>query len=96
VTRPTREAYARGHAERDGFEVSVGVEWRADDDIAALSQLVRMVAEDAAEYDDHALALEAAEARILTYWNGRAYFVETEHRGLGVQVYQPFGLPRNA
>jgi len=90
----TREAYARGYAECDGFEVSVGLEWRAGDDIVALSEIVKMVAEDAAEHDDHALALEAAEIRILTYWNGRAYFIETEHAGHGVQVFQPYGLPR--
>ena len=96
LSRPAREAYARGCAEVGGFEVSVGLEWRADDDIAGLSELVKMVATDAAQLDDHALANEAAELRILTYWPSRAYFIETERDGAGVQVYQPFGMPRNA
>lgn len=95
MTRPTREAYARGHAERDGFEVSVGVEWRSEP-IAGLAIWAWELACAAAEFGDHATSVRHVESVIERVYPGRAYFAETERAGAGVQVFQPFGMPRNA
>ena len=92
----TREAYARGYAERGGFECSVGIEWRDGDDIDGLSRIAHEIADYSAEWGRHDLATTSAEDKITAHWPGRAYFIETERDGQGVQVYQPFGMPRNA
>lgn len=95
VTRPTREAYARGYAEVDGFEVTVGVEWRTEP-IASFARWVEMVAREAAALADHATSTRHVENIVTSTYPDRAYFVETERAGAGVQVFQPFGMPRNA
>jgi len=78
------------------FECSVGVEWRAADNIAHLSVEAARLAEAAALLADHVYAVNLVERAVASLWPGRAYFVETERDGAGVQVFQPYGLPRNA
>lgn len=95
LSRPSREAYARGYAERDGFEVTVGVEWRREP-IADLASWAEALARAAAEFGDHATSVRHVENVIEAVYPDRAYFAETERAGAGVQVFQPFGLPRNA
>jgi len=95
MERPAREAYARGYAERDGFEVTVGVEWRSEP-IAGLANWAEALARAAAEFADHATSVRHVENVVTSIYPERAYFVETERAGAGVQVFQPFGLPRVA
>lgn len=35
------------------------------------------------------------EQKIHQYWPGRAYFIESEEDGRGVQVFQPWGIPKD-
>jgi len=95
MERPAREAYARGYAEIDGFEVTIGVEWRGEP-IASLASWVETIARAAAEFADHATSVRHVENIVTSIYPERAYFIETERAGAGVQVFQPFGLPRVA
>lgn len=95
MERPTREAYARGHAVIAGFECSVGIEWRGEP-VDSLSAWAETIATAGAHHGDHARAVRHVEAIIVDLYPERAYFVETERAGAGVQVFQPYGLPRDS
>jgi hypothetical protein len=91
-----REIYARGMASFGDMEVHPGLELREGDDVDHLTNwLQRQAAFAAARWEDNHLEIcRQVEERILEVYPGRAYFIETEKEGRGVQVYQPFGMPR--
>ena len=95
MTRPQREAYARGHAVIANFECSVGIEWRGEP-VDSLSAWAETIAAAGAHHGDHAQAVQHVEAIIVDLYPERAYFIETERAGAGVQVFQPFGMPRDS
>lgn len=91
-----REAYARSYFTHNGFEVSVGIELRPGDNVRTMGIDGRAMAADALRHqgpDDERVAMEV-EAMIRRKYPSRAYFIETESYGSGVQVFQPYGLPR--
>lgn len=94
---PAREAYARGWVQDGDVECSVGIEIREGDDVDELTQYAKLFALEAlaAHGGNHTLVVDAIELRIIFRYAGRAYFVETDEEGRGVQVFQPFGLPRD-
>lgn len=91
-----REAYARGAAEVAGVECTPGLELREGDDAEELCQEVQRVAKTALEMwgGHHINVCSFVERYFTAYYPDRAYFVETEEEGRGVQVFQPYGLPR--
>jgi hypothetical protein len=95
MTRPPREAYWRGYAMRDGFECTVGIEKRAGDNPDEWTNRVKRMAIAGAIQSDHHNAERTVEDTIVAVFPDRAYFVETERDGAGIQVYQPLGMPRN-
>lgn len=94
---PAREAYARGWVQRGDVECSVGVEIREGDDVDDMTRWVKRFAWTALALHggNHSALVKAVEWRVKYRYPGRAYFVETEEDGKGVQVFQPFGLPRD-
>jgi hypothetical protein len=95
-----REVYVRGHAEVDGVECHPGLEYRDGDSVDYLSSLLQNWARRAIRSwnvpgcVNHMEIMRQVEECILEEFPGRAYFIETEEEGRGVQVYQPFGMPR--
>jgi hypothetical protein len=93
--------------ELDGWTVEPAVEYRAGDDFATAAAVL-----SGAVIAVHAMAriesrmvevgqMELAErigAQMARLWPDRAYFVEVwQHGAEGfAQVFQPFGVPRNA
>lgn len=95
--RPAREAYVRVSYMRAGFEVHPGVELCDGDSVDAMMDLLGAFAEAAhrTQGPHHVHVTQHMEALIAKEWPERAYFIETESARGGVQVYQPFGMPRN-
>lgn len=94
--RPTREAYVRAWTQLDGLEVHVGVEFRDGDDLHEMSDLcmdfMGLAFEGNSEDED---VVREVETMLQHEWPDRAYFLETERAGRGLQIYQPWGPPRN-
>ncbi len=90
------ERYARAYYVEDDFEVTVGVEVRPGDDIEVLGSWAKDLAYLAVEshWKHHGKVSSYIEGSIARAYPDRAFFVETERDGLGVQVFQPYGLPR--
>jgi len=95
--RPTREYYARASATVDGVECHLGLELQNGDDVSELTGRLQDLAESALRWADgqHQGTCRAIEIAVEVGWPGRAFFVETETEGRGVQVFQPYGLPRD-
>ncbi len=91
-----REAYARATTEADGMELSPGVEIRDGDNVAQMTRDLQAIATTALRCcgKSHDLLVSYVENRVRANWPGRAYFIETEEDGKGVQIFQPYGLPR--
>lgn len=92
----TREAYARGAAVLRDVECHPGLEIREGDDVDEMTHDLQRIAAEALRrwYGNHIEVVRQVEEAILECWPGRAYFIETEEDGRGVQVYQPYGMPR--
>lgn len=96
------EYYVRAsvdHPWLDYVELTVGVEYTTDDDVEEMTLQIKDLARTAAwavgePTGFHAAYAEAVKAVVNERYPGRAFFVETDELGRGVQVYQPFGMPR--
>ena len=95
------ERYLRSTVHRQTLEIVAGLEWRDDDDFdqvrAALKcRLVFTSARHALDGDD--VVVKAVEETIRKYWPDRAFFIEVGDPDGDdwVQVFQPWGLPREA
>lgn len=93
----TIEKYAVGWAEMDGIACDSGVEIREGDDVEEMSHNIRS-ANRAALYTcggNHMEIERFFEDYVASRWRGqdRAFYVQTEEDGKGVQVYQPYGMP---
>ena len=99
MNRPQREAYARGVMQWGDIEIIGAVELRPSDNYPALRnelrrQLGRAIGE-AAGFTEMLLAA-AVESQLQNAWPDRAYFIEVGNNREGwVQVFQPYGVPRN-
>lgn len=93
VARPV-ERYARAWRVKDGFEVSIGVEYRDDGEVDSLTTTLREWADKALQLGEHTVAVSYIETKCRAHWPDRAFFIETEREGRGVQVFQPFGIPK--
>lgn len=92
----TREAYIRGYWEKHPMDCHIGLEWRAGDDYYEIADRLKQLAFLALnDYFSHRQIVAWVEENIIDWWPDRAYFIETDEDGKGVQVYQPFGMPRN-
>jgi hypothetical protein len=103
LARPPRESYVRTSrpcADMIATTVEPGVEYRDGDDFDKMvGQLYTiLVKHDPGDCDAvHPVKLaESIEGAIAATWPGRAYFVEVHSSRGWYQVFQPFGLPRNA
>lgn len=98
--RPPREIYVRAsRPTANGAMVEPGVEYRDGDrfdDIAHHLQAIMFDADPGySEHDPVRIAAPVEEA-IKRRWPDRAYFVEVHDPQVGwVQIFQPFGVPRN-
>ncbi len=94
----TREAYARAYYSNGDIEVTVGIELRETDEnhVDGLTTFALNIAAQAviSRGLNHMSVCRCIEREITANCPGRAYFIETERVGKGVQVFQPFGLPR--
>ena len=92
-----REYYARATVGSD-VECSIGLEVRSGDDVEQLTWDLKAIATAALTIHGghHQDVAAYVELKLLRNWKGRAYFIETEEDGRGVQVYQPFGMPRGS
>lgn len=100
TTRPPREAYVRVSrpCAGSGDFVEPGVEFRDGDSFSEMSfELYDLCfRNDISGRDDDPLVMaKTVEKAIISRWPDRAYFVEV-HSGQGwIQIFQPFGVPRN-
>lgn len=100
--RPPREDYVRVTCQWRDCTVEPAVEYRDGDDFADVAALLKNVVQGQCDVPDR-FADEMMIARILGaciggMWPDRAYFVEVWQDGKEgfAQVFQPFGVPRNA
>jgi hypothetical protein len=86
-----REMYARGYHDAGDVEATVGIEVRPGDD-------VEQATIDAKDYaarglgfggSNHDAVVRFIEVCVKEHYPDRAYFIETEEAGRGVQVYDP-------
>lgn len=105
MKRPPVETYARCSVTRGDLTIEPGVELRPADDAGTVVRELREIADGVCR-DIEALrgkhphldvAARCAARRIrMQFGDDRAYFVEV-YRGAGwVQIFQPYGVPRNA
>jgi hypothetical protein len=91
-----REMYARGYADNDTIacEATVGIEIKGGDDVDQVTRHARFFASCGLGWGggDHAAVVKRIEELIELKYPGRAFFVETEEDGKGVQVYDPRGF----
>lgn len=98
--RPSREIYVRtSRVTQSGVTVEPGVEFRDGDSFKYMENELATILIDADlgknELDPVKIA-EAVETLIRCSWFGRAYFVEVfSEAGGWIQIYQPYGIPRN-
>lgn len=73
------------------MECNVGLEYKTGEDLKLLADEVGEVARESLVYggDNHHLVSGFVIGWILSNYPDRAYFVETEKEGRGVQVYDP-------
>lgn len=92
----SREQYARVYQEVYNTEMTVGLELREGDELAQINIRLRDKAWQALidNQSDHLAAVAHVEAYIKVTYPDRAYFLEVERDDMGVQVFQPYGLPR--
>lgn len=78
------------------MECHPGVEIRDGDDLNRLTHFIQGAARTALFVcpENHEEVSRFVEDYIRTAYPGRAYFIETEKEGRGVQIYQPYGMPR--
>lgn len=95
---PAREAYARGYVKQSGVECTVGIEIADGDDVEMMTIDAKVLGEFALLNfgGNHMRVTDYVEHGIRANYPGRAYFIETEEDGKGVQVYQPMGMPRES
>lgn len=98
--RPPREVYVRASRPTiGGAFVEPGVELREGDSFRELEHVLFCILVDAdpgrGETDPQRIA-EPVERAIQERWPDRAYFVEVhDAKGGWIQIFQPFGVPRN-
>ena len=85
-----REMYARGYADRGDVEVTLGIEIR-EDDVEALTIEARSFARRGLNWGggNHIEVVREIERHLAEFYPDRAYFIETEEDGKGVQVFDP-------
>lgn len=92
-----REVYARAWATMPGIELTIGVALHNETpaQIREMTTQLWEIAHNALsqQLDVYTAAVAYAEKRVLEFWPGRPYFIESEEDGQGVQVFQPWGLP---
>jgi hypothetical protein len=87
-----RECYARGEFLReDGMGATAGIEVREGDDVEELGFNIRVTCGHALFRwgGNHIEVARHIEEWIKSTHPGRAFFVETDEEGLGVQVFDP-------
>lgn len=98
--RPPREAYVRASRPTvGGAFVEPGIELRDGDVFRDIEgELLTMLFETDPGRDEHdpRRIADPLEQRIRERWPDRAYFIEVhDPRGGWLQIFQPFGVPRN-
>ena len=97
--RPPREVYVRAsRPTTSGAVVEPGIEYRDGDSFDEISQRLWTILFDGDLDGESDVARIAApiELAIQQRWPDRAYFIEVHHyRGGWIQIFQPFGVPRN-
>lgn len=95
--RPPCEAYARASRMTTGFAtVEPGIELRDGDrfDVLLTDLHAILIDCDTQERDPVRIAGPVEDA-IKLRWPDRAYFVEVHNERGWVQIFQPYGVPRN-
>lgn len=85
------ERYARGEAHLRELSIHPGVEYRDGDDVDEMTHAIQAAGRQVllSWGGNHVEAAEEMREWIEFNYPGRAYFVETEEDGRGVQVYDP-------
>jgi hypothetical protein len=99
VIRLKREQYAVGEAERAGVSATVGIYYETPivDDVDALTHYAQNLARFAlvAHGGNHVAISELVQLSLSMDYPNRPFYVETDEKGRGVQVYQPYGMPQD-
>lgn len=97
--RPPRETYVRTSRPTTGGDfVEPGVEYRDGDHFGAIEDALRQMLVDhdpGRDVHDPVRIAAPVEAAIKERWPDRAYFVEVHGEDGWIQIFQPFGVPRN-
>jgi hypothetical protein len=99
--RPPVERYVRVTIDFGGYTYEPAVEWRDGDGFYEMTERLDAIARDPDRPTRGSDSMEQAELIGLALrgtWPDRAYFVEVWHgeKNGFAQIYQPFGVPRNA
>lgn len=71
------------------MECIPGLEWRTGDDLGSITEDLQDSAKEFSRSHDHLQASGDMVGWIMSNYPDRAYFVETEKYGCGLQVYDP-------
>lgn len=98
--RPPIERYVRCSVTHGDWTCEPGVEWRDGDNELAMVRDLEVIACGVAEIAAHPAgpmaAAKRAEPQFARWWLDRAFFIELhDTRGRWVQIFQPYGVPRN-
>ncbi len=99
MKRLKTEHYAVGEVERDGISVTVGISYDPKDnpDVEDLGHAAKRFAQVALHYEggNHVRVVAVVRLGLEHQYPGRPYYVETREEGVGVQVFQPYGIPQD-
>jgi hypothetical protein len=99
MIRLKREQYATGLAERGGVSVTVGIYYEVPEteDIEELTYTAQRFGQHALDVygGNHVDVVEEVSSLVEAEYSGRPFYVETDEKGRGVQVYQPYGMPQD-
>lgn len=99
MIRLKREQYAVGESERNGVSVTVGIYYEVPitEDIEDMTHTAQRFGWAALMVagGNHVEVVDLVQKYVETKYPGRPFYVETDERGRGVQVYQPYGMPRD-
>jgi len=77
------------------MELSIGLEYKNDEEVESLTEYLKQLADMAlSRYAGNTEIVGWVEGELRRGYPDRAFFIETERENRGVQVFQPYGVPR--
>lgn len=99
MIRLKREQYVVGESERNGVSVTVGIYYKVPvvENIEEMTHMAQRFGWAALMVTggNHKQVVDLVQKYVETKYPGRPFYVETDEKGCGVQVYQPYGMPQD-